>query len=366
MASFVRLCENARASILEGFFQLAQEADERRQAEWDAAIAIQSVQRAHATKRWLKKQHESATIIQKTWRGHRSRKQRVKAVAEKRRQERMAFYNKQATIIQKMWRGYYTRKYVHNYYARKAYLEGIVLKNKITRHELGVLEKKKAFDAQERAIQEQRKLFEQAVCNKHHLLGTTHIEGALNRVVDPNPLRSISSQYANTIPPICGTLIPPPPLLSEDNIKSSKKIKEYIRNSLKRSLSPKPPSPPSSIPPLPKIQGPFKSPELVRKQRDKPLRPSLRVATSYTSALEAEKEERRKEWAKRITADRLDTTKPDERYELSLHATTSYGRLPYGSKYFREEDENKFKAGKDFRTLISPIPLFDDYGMTYS
>ena len=38
-----------------------------------------------------------------------------------------------ALQIQKIWRGYYTRKYIHNYYSRKQYLEGLVIKNEIVR-----------------------------------------------------------------------------------------------------------------------------------------------------------------------------------------------------------------------------------------
>ena len=49
---------------------------------------------------------------------------------------RMAVYDAAAISIQKMWRGYYCRKYIHNFYARKAYLEAVRLANACKRYVL--------------------------------------------------------------------------------------------------------------------------------------------------------------------------------------------------------------------------------------
>ena len=35
--------------------------------------------------------------------------------------------------IQRRWRGFFVRKYVHNFYARKTYLEGVSRKNELVR-----------------------------------------------------------------------------------------------------------------------------------------------------------------------------------------------------------------------------------------
>jgi len=35
--------------------------------------------------------------------------------------------------IQRMWRGYFIRKYTFNFYSRKRYLEGLMVKNEIIR-----------------------------------------------------------------------------------------------------------------------------------------------------------------------------------------------------------------------------------------
>ena len=48
------------------------------------------------------------------------------------------------------------------------------------------------------------------------------------------------------------------------------------------------------------LQGPFRMPEEVVKQRYKQLQPTLRVATSYTSVEEAREAMKAKEWVMRV------------------------------------------------------------------
>ena len=48
------------------------------------------------------------------------------------------------------------------------------------------------------------------------------------------------------------------------------------------------------------LQGPFRTPDEVIKQRYKQLQPTLRVATSYTSVEEAREAMKSKEWIMRV------------------------------------------------------------------
>ena len=43
------------------------------------------------------------------------------------------FHDARCIQVQKVWRGYYVRKYVFNYYSRKKYLEGLLVKNAMIR-----------------------------------------------------------------------------------------------------------------------------------------------------------------------------------------------------------------------------------------
>ena len=59
------------------------------------------------------------------------------------------------------------------------------------------------------------------------------------------------------------------------------------------------------LPPLrKKVQGPFRAPEEVLRQRYKPLQPTLRVATAYDSVEAARHELRQEEWRGRVVEER--------------------------------------------------------------
>ena len=59
------------------------------------------------------------------------------------------------------------------------------------------------------------------------------------------------------------------------------------------------------LPPLrKKVQGPFRAPEEVLRQRYKPLQPSLRVMTAYDSVETARQELRQEEWRGRVVEER--------------------------------------------------------------
>lgn len=59
------------------------------------------------------------------------------------------------------------------------------------------------------------------------------------------------------------------------------------------------------LPPIKKkVQGPFRSPGEVLRQRYKPLQPTLRVATAYHSVEAARHELRQEEWRGRVVEER--------------------------------------------------------------
>ncbi len=98
---------------------------------------------------------------------------------------------------------------------------------------------------------------------------------------------------------------------------------------------------PEGLPPLPnKLQGPFRDPIDVRKQRYRPFSPTLRCETDYESLLIARKAMKDKEWTERhhdekfVPVDRSVYKKP---YLPAMLTTSKYGHLDYGTKAFREE-----------------------------
>ncbi|XP_069378137.1 spermatogenesis-associated protein 17 [Paralichthys olivaceus] len=163
------------------------QAEENRQRESWAATRIQSWFRACKVQAYVSHLHKKAIIIQKIWRGFTARarfRQMVKAAYFI---MKMNFYEEMAVRIQRRWRGFYVRKYIHNFYARKRYLEGLSRNNELVRRELDELEhlQKRERDCLQ-VIKEQTNKVYQAH-RLHHLLSTKQRPGVFNSPFRPAP-----------------------------------------------------------------------------------------------------------------------------------------------------------------------------------
>ncbi|XP_041469362.1 spermatogenesis-associated protein 17-like [Lytechinus variegatus] len=349
MATLLRL-QRSTGSIMQQIFIRNKDAEEQRDIEYKAVVRVQAWFRGQRVRAYILHLHRCATILQKVWRGYLGRRVYRAMIKQLMLVMRMKYYNKMATLIQKIWKGYYTRKYVANYFSRKRYLEGLIIKNEIIRKEL---EEYKMQQDEEKAQKLQseikEKVFEEARKN-HYLLSTEVVPGVYNSPFKPYPdemefiLRSVKPRP------------PPGPNPKRDN--RSGKV-----------MAPSPPLPLTTpLPPIgQKPQGPFREPLEVQKQRFKPLQPTLRVSTSYTSVEEARAAMRAQEWVMRVNDNIfVPFTRRDRDYESLLHTTSKYGHLPYGSHYYRESDQSKHITAERFQPVVSPIPVFDKLNDTYS
>uniref|UniRef100_A0A665SXS1 Spermatogenesis associated 17 n=1 Tax=Echeneis naucrates TaxID=173247 RepID=A0A665SXS1_ECHNA len=195
-------------------------AEENRQKENQAATRIQSWFRACKVRAYLSHLHKKAIIIQKIWRGFTARarfRQMVKAAYFI---MKMNFYEEMAVRIQRRWRGFFVRKYIHNFYARKSYLEGLSRKNELLRRELDELEElqKRERDCLEK-IKEQTAMVYQAH-RLHHLLSTEQCPGVFNSPFKPAPhetellLRQVKYQAPTRLVPRGRTSLPGMPALA--------------------------------------------------------------------------------------------------------------------------------------------------------
>ncbi|XP_033641251.1 spermatogenesis-associated protein 17-like [Asterias rubens] len=350
MATVVRLVRRT-PNVMEQVFERNRISEEQRWSEWEASVHIQAWFRAVRVRSYLKHLHRCATTLQKTWRGFLGRAFVRILIENQVLIMRRNFYNAMATVIQKIWRGFYTRKYIFNYYSRKRYLEGLLVKNQIVRQELEEYSEQKS---RERAIEMEHKMQKSIIddASKHHyLLSTDVVPGIYNSPFTPYPdememiLRSVKPRP------------PPGPKPKRDN----------------RSGIIIPPSPPlpmtEPLPPIgeTKLQGPFRTPDEVIKQRYKQLQPTLRVATSYTSVEEAREAMKSKEWIMRVNDNIFEPfSKRDRAYEPLLHTTSKHGHLPYGTRYYRETDDTKNITALRFQPVVSPIPVFEKLNDTYS
>ena len=258
--------------------------------------------------------------------------------------------------IQKQWRGYYVRKYIHNFYARKRYLEALAIKNQIVRSELDELKEQMDMDAKRRDQDRAEKKFEYMARKNHYLLSTRQIRGIYN-----SPFREIPHEMEFRLRAVR-------PL-----DRDSRKPKPEPQTLGIVDDSPLPDKPQSAKEPLPplterRIQGPFKSRSAVLKQRYRPLNPSLRTSTDYESLENARDILQREEWTQRIhERPFLPATRRTVPYEPLLHTRSQYHELGFADQFCVRKERVEKNISKDrMRTVVSPIPVFEKFGQTYS
>jgi len=341
------------------FFLLHKQANVVRKKELTSAIRIQSWFRSLKVQLHIKFLNSCAIVIQKTYRGYVTRKFYRQLVHDVMSTLMKIHYDEMATKIQARWRGYYVRKFKADYYCRKNYLEGLVKKNEQTLvylHQVGETNKFK------REMELHNKIAKEDIYNlrsTHYILSTKVCNGIYNSPMAP-PVEKESRLKA----------VNPLSCEERDSLKEEKQEmflrsvtgipRHHIEDDTKTQLI---------LPPLcsSRPQGPFRTPAEVQKQRYKELEPTLRVATDYFSVEKAHASLYQDEWTKRVIDHKfLPSQKSGEEYQPALHTTSSYGRLKYGTKHFRDEgNPEKVIHKKTFQRVVSPIPCFDQVGKSY-
>ncbi|XP_028440236.1 spermatogenesis-associated protein 17 isoform X2 [Perca flavescens] len=294
MAELLKIKSEVEEFKKEYFYRNSQ-AEENRQREYQAANRIQSWFRACKVRAYLSHLHKKAIIIQRIWRGFTARarfRQMVKAAYFI---MKMNFYEEMAIRIQRRWRGFFVRKYIHNYYARKSYLEGLSRKNELVRMELAELEllQKRERDCVEMVKEQTAKVYQ--AHRLHHLLSTKQCPGVFNSPFRPAPhemellLRQVKYQAPARLDSrgracLMGMLGPTAP--SFPRTLGSQWIK-----TTGTCCSSKPILPPISSK---KQQGLFREPGEVWEQRMLCPDLTLRLQTSYTHLEEAQNQLRHK------------------------------------------------------------------------
>eukprot|EP00112_Aurelia_sp_Birch-Aquarium-sp1_P006293 Seg1697.10_Seg1697.9 transcript_id=Seg1697.10_Seg1697.9/GoldUCD/mRNA.D3Y31 product="Spermatogenesis-associated protein 17" protein_id=Seg1697.10_Seg1697.9/GoldUCD/D3Y31 len=362
MATCWRLKKYA-AGIRHELHQRLKIAEDARRNEFENAIKIQSWFRAEKVRAYIRHLHHCAIIIQKNFRAHVDRAIYRRLVQIKLQQMRQKYYDDMATKIQTQWRGYYVRKYIFNYYARKKYLLALVDRNELVRKELEVISMQRTAEESRQKEEKKQEAKEEESRKQHYLISTKVRPG-----IYASPLKrpQVSQRELE--------LRAAKPLSTDERYmiarqKLARSLKSgYVDTSSELDRYLKRPESPEPLPPIPstKVQGPFRNPASVLTQRYKRLEPTLRVATSYRSVEESRSKLKAEEWTKRVIEDKfLPFTKQQERYIPLLDKKTIHGRLAYGTKHFRDEDEQQRITEKPFQRFVSPIPVFEKLGKTY-
>lgn len=305
--------------------------------------------------------NQNAVTIQRRWRGYLGRaKYRIHLRVLVREME-VNHYNKLATLIQKVWRGWYCRKYILNFYFRKRYLDNLQIQNENVRQSVNEYWSEKEKQTRLRIEKEIQELRELQAMKEHFLLSTTITPGVLKTSPLPdvrereNLMRSLTPKLAQEWREMGHHIIPESPYCITPG-------SPFYVDICKQNCP---------LPPVfaNKLQGPFEAPEKVYYQRFKPLEPTVRVATSFTTEEDAIRTEKRLDWLQQVSEK---TFQPVRRrtplaYTPCLHTTSIFGDIPHGSKHFRDPPEpSKIVATERFQPVVPPIPLFEKLGKTYT
>lgn len=193
--------------VVSEYFNHSRTAEARRAVELTAVVKIQAAARGFLVRRRLKNLTSTAVTVQKWWRGYLGRLRGRLAKEHRDRNERKAYFNQAATTIQRHWRGFWSRKHLHNYYARRQYLEAITAKNNEIRQHLAD-EEQRTVALQSRLAEDEAKIaFETKISRLHHLVSTT---------VQPGIFNSPYTLATGTLPHVAGKPV-------EEHLKTSSK-----------------------------------------------------------------------------------------------------------------------------------------------
>ncbi|XP_026233557.1 spermatogenesis-associated protein 17 isoform X1 [Anabas testudineus] len=329
MADLLKLESELEEFKKENFNRNSQ-AEENRQRECQAATCIQSWFRACKVRAYLSYLHKKAIIIQKIWRGFTARarfRQMVKAAYFI---MKMNFYEEMAVRIQRRWRGFFVRKYIHNFYARKRYLEGLSRKNELVRRDLDEFEELQKKEREcLRMVKEQTAKVYQAH-RLHHLLSTKQCPGVFNSPFRTVPhemellLRQVKYQAPTRLAPrdrTCLLGMPGPTAPSFAQSSGSPWIK-----TTRTSCSSRPILPPIASK---KQQDLFREPGEVWEQRVHCPDLTLRLQTSYTQLEEAQSQLRQHEFRNRKYALR-------QELQIADYTLTPRGAVPDGVRHLQQ------------------------------
>lgn len=330
---------DGRATVVEDAFAAAREAEESRQREYDAALHIQAVMRGVRLRQFIKYLHMCAGRIQMAWRGYLGRIEYHRKLADKVEERQLNYYNSMATKIKAVWKGHYVRANVYDYYSMKMYLGALEEKNQIVRARL------KEYEEEMKNRQElEGQLAELDKYNKHarscHYMMSTKVRSGVYGKYEKEPY--FEEQMKEVFP------------------RNLAKTQNVWHKTVRRKEEK------MELPPLKRVQGPFKTPSIVYMQRHKQLKPSLKVQTDFKSEDFAKEVGLQDEWCRRVIDEKFAPfSKMKYQYIPSLHNSTPVTNVEYGTKSFRDTSQD-FIAASEFKTVFKTIPEFDKLGEAYS
>lgn len=185
MADFYALAVKLE-DISKEYFKLTQNANEAYKREYDAAVNIQSFFRGWVVRVKFQEVIRAARQILRVARGVLARWRVVAVRVTKVKESNMHFFHHCASIIQKFWRGFRSRRKYHDFYKRRGYLDQVVAKGNRTVEFLRRQFKEKLEEVQIERERATHEAFAELTSQMHHLVSTRHISGVFNPPYAPH------------------------------------------------------------------------------------------------------------------------------------------------------------------------------------
>ncbi|KAM0731710.1 Spermatogenesis-associated protein 17 [Formica fusca] len=157
-------------------------AESSRRLHFIAARKIQAWIRGIITRNHLRRLHENATILQRHWRGYRTRMFTNQYLIQHVQQMWQDYYTSMATRIQAVWRGYWIRKTQINFLQLRRWLRDVYTKNDETLENMKKFRRGELEYAENMTEQEAMLGILFILFKLHHLLRTKCRPGVITRI----------------------------------------------------------------------------------------------------------------------------------------------------------------------------------------
>ncbi|KAI3384787.1 hypothetical protein SNEBB_006595 [Seison nebaliae] len=255
-------------SILFEIEKCQEQAEKNRLKEYRACTLIQANVRRYFQQKRYREKLNAIRLIQSYWQAYREWIQVQKELDEKAKVIRLRFYDSKATKIQAAFKGYISRRDIFDFYRWKQYLATIEICNEETRQNLQKYkeENQKLFNSNAKIHFNAN--YEQTAKETHYLKSTKNIPGIHNNPYKEHP------DY-------------------EEILYSKVKLDPPKRNWIYETLEEKAVKFPCKLPPIKRIQGPFKAMEKVMAKRYQPIKETIRISEKYDLLDEKRREHKR-------------------------------------------------------------------------
>lgn len=159
---------------------MTQAANDNLEREVAASVRIQAFYRGAKVREGWHRILRAALLLERMLRGYLARLSCKSKGLALRRQQNVVFFHYCASVVQRFFRGWLSRRQLHDFYARKRYLEKVEQRGEYTSEYLQQEHQQKLRDARLQEEQQMRQDFDNLAGELHHLVSTRVIAGVYN------------------------------------------------------------------------------------------------------------------------------------------------------------------------------------------